>query len=255
MNGIGRKLHSGKSLNARLVWYRPGARMRWHAHAHHQVSWLLVGELQESGRRMDKSICVPSVGFKPAGFNHENTFGATGALILSVNIAPGFDGDWLRQVRDDWCWSPQQANAPVVGALARMAASSGSCGEEAVFDLLALSIDHPLRRIGQPPHWLLQVKDRLGDPHDNRRLAEIANDAGVHRVHMSRMFSRAFGIPPSLYRAQCRLARGVEAVVGGASPAQAAHAAGFADQPHFTRSALRTLGLPPGRLGDLFRGH
>ncbi len=54
-------------------------------------------------------------------------------------------------------------------------------------------------------------------------------------------------MPFRRYRAWHRLRAAIREVVGGSSLTAAAHAAGFADQAHFTRSFRRTFGAPPSR--------
>ena len=54
-------------------------------------------------------------------------------------------------------------------------------------------------------------------------------------------------MPFRRYRAWQRLRAAIREVAGGSSLTAAAHAAGFADQAHFTRSFRRTFGAPPSR--------
>jgi len=52
-------------------------------------------------------------------------------------------------------------------------------------------------------------------------------------------------VPFRRYRAWHRLRAAIREVAGGSSFTAAAHAAGFADQAHFTRVFSRTFGAPP----------
>jgi AraC family transcriptional regulator len=240
-------------IDARLTWYPPGMHMARHAHAHHQVSWLLAGELRESHRVHDRDILLPSVGIKPAGFPHANDYGRHGALILSINLEPGMDTLRYGLRFDDWQWAPRMGASPAALALARWVATGKDEGDDPLGDLLALSAPGEKSSQTCVPGWLGRVLERLTEPGDDADLDEVSRDVGVHRVHLSRTFTRCVGLPPSLYRRRCRLARAIGALAHGRNAVTAALDAGFADQAHFTRTVRSEVGISPGRLGKLLR--
>jgi AraC-like DNA-binding protein len=68
---------------------------------------------------------------------------------------------------------------------------------------------------------------------------------GVARpVH--RAFRTAYGIAPSDYQRQVRLAAARRLIASGKPISQAAAATGFADQSHLTRWFTRYYGITPG---------
>ncbi len=69
--------------------------------------------------------------------------------------------------------------------------------------------------------------------------------AGSDRFTIARHFRRAFGTSPDRYRTMRRLALARTAIESGRPLAQAAAAAGFADQSHMTRQFKQTYGLTP----------
>ena len=78
-------------------------------------------------------------------------------------------------------------------------------------------------------------------------LAELAALAGVSRFQLLRGFAREVGATPHAYLVQRRVGLARLALKAGAAPADAAAAAGFADQSHLTRAFVRQFGVTPAR--------
>ena len=78
------------------------------------------------------------------------------------------------------------------------------------------------------------------------RLEEVAAAAGLDKYRALRSFTAAFGLTPMRYLASLRVESAREALAVGASCAEAATEAGFADQAHMTRAFKERLGMTPG---------
>ena len=78
------------------------------------------------------------------------------------------------------------------------------------------------------------------------RLEEVAAAAGLDKYRALRSFTASFGLTPMRYLASLRVELAREALADGASCAEAALAAGFADQAHMTRAFKERLGMTPG---------
>jgi AraC-like DNA-binding protein len=78
-------------------------------------------------------------------------------------------------------------------------------------------------------------------------LAELAALSGVSRFQLLRGFAREVGTTPHAYLVQRRVRLVRQFLAAGRSPADAALAAGFADQSHMTRAFVRHFGITPGR--------
>ena len=59
---------------------------------------------------------------------------------------------------------------------------------------------------------------------------------------------------PHAYQRQVRLRHATTLIRAGTPISDAALAAGFADQAHFTRLFRRTMGIPPGAYQRAYRG-
>jgi len=93
------------------------------------------------------------------------------------------------------------------------------------------------------------VRDFLADNFsEDLGLQCLADNAGLSRFQLLRQFKAAYGLPPHAYLKQVRVFRVQAMILAGSSLAQAALAAGFADQSHMTRVFVESLGFTPGLL-------
>lgn len=78
-------------------------------------------------------------------------------------------------------------------------------------------------------------------------VAIAAAAAGISPTRFQHLFSREVGVPFRRYRQWQRLRMSIRYAAAGASLTDAAYAAGFADQAHFSRVFKATFGAPPSR--------
>lgn len=77
------------------------------------------------------------------------------------------------------------------------------------------------------------------------RLAALAARVGLSGTRLTHLFSAQVGLPLRRYVLWLRLKRAAEAAIGGASLTEAAHAAGFADGAHLSRTFRAMFGTSP----------
>jgi len=82
---------------------------------------------------------------------------------------------------------------------------------------------------------------------DGTSLSALERDLGVSRYRLIRDFKRCYGVTPHRFAIQRRLAVAKDLIRAGTTLAEAAAAAGFADQSHFSHHFRRNVGMPPGQ--------
>ncbi|WNG35590.1 helix-turn-helix transcriptional regulator [Archangium violaceum] len=98
-----------------------------------------------------------------------------------------------------------------------------------------------------PDRRVAQVLEALRDPTTDRRLV-VAN-TGLAQAHLQALFVRDVGLPIRTFQLWRRLLVAV-AALARLDATSAAHAAGFADLAHFSRTSRRMLGYSPTGLRD-----
>jgi AraC family transcriptional regulator len=106
-----------------------------------------------------------------------------------------------------------------------------------------------------PPRWLLRARDLLHARFtQNLSLDEIASEAGVHPVHLARVFRRHFECTPGDYLRKLRVESACRQLTSSDMPlSEIALSAGFADQSHFTKNFRRLMQMTPGEFRRNFR--
>ena len=77
-------------------------------------------------------------------------------------------------------------------------------------------------------------------------LEKLAGDLGTGPFALLRAFRDTYGMPPHTWLTDARVRRARRMLDAGVSPAEAALAVGFTDQPHLNRHFSRIVGVPPG---------
>lgn len=243
-----RSVDHASGLSVSACCYRGGTSMPGHVHAYPQLSISLLGSLSERSRSRSVGVVPACAAFKPAGFYHEVDFGAAGALQVSIDF-DSCDEEILRGL-DSWRVLRDEAARTAARSLfSQVLEDEPDRGmiEAVVLDLTALmTTGARWPRLGSPPPWLLRAREALIET--DLSTAQIAADAGVHRVHLARTFPAYFGLTMSDYRRRGRLCRSALALALDAGSPSAA-AAKFADQSHLTRVMRRELNVTPGQFG------
>jgi AraC family transcriptional regulator len=200
--------------------------------------------------------CAPGgVLVKPAGETHSDRFGRRGSRQIVVEPTDGaadalglaevFGATWLKQP------ASAAALATRMGAELRARDAATALSLQALFlELCAGAVRHGRPGDGaSPPRWLRQTAERIREElRPDLTVAELARDVGFHPSHVARCFRAHFGVSIGTYARDARLRWSADRL--RASPlsiSEIALRAGFADQPHFTRSFRKAFGTTPSR--------
>jgi AraC family transcriptional regulator len=200
---------------------------------------------------------------EPAGDRHSNHFAEAADVVV---VQPDPRRAELLQPCARLLGSVQCFREPVVALLARRLARELTASDQAAslvieglaLELIAAAARHaasPIPRAARPA-WVRQARERLHDgAHEGVSVADVAAGAGVHPVHLARVFRACFGLSPGEYVRRVRLEHATARLAATTDAlADIAHDAGFADQSHFTRAFRQHTGLSPGAFRRLTHG-
>jgi len=215
---------------------------------------LLSGFYGERYGRQHKQFSPMSLMFRPAGIPHQDEIAPGGLRFFHVELCPG----WKARLAECSGKLDQGCEDARGGPLFWLAMqlfretfavelADHLCVESLLAEATALAARLPLQEKKHAPLWLARVLDKLHAECCVRlTLDDLSATAGVHPVHLSRVFRRfqregsANTPAASASRASCRYLLDPELPLARNQPAHR-----FADQSHFTREFRRVTGLTP----------
>ncbi len=218
----------------------PGSRTG--RHGHHAMHLMLAcgGEIRVDGKPTPGVLTAPDA---------PHRVDATGVEIALVFLDPesqagaalraGISGAYRLITRAE-CTELLQGLHPE--ALIR---EGGAAWTAHAVEVLGVSGASPSRQVHPRVRKLLRaLKERDG----KSSLEELAEVAGLSEGRLMHVFTESIGIPLRPYLAWLRLQRAAGAIVSGVPLSDAAHAAGFSDAAHMSRTFRRMLGVAPSAL-------
>ena len=228
-----------------------------HEHELAYVTVVLRGDYLEGDRsKLDELRPLTAV-FNPAGAAHSTVIGPSGACLFTIELCEGN----LRQLglslpmrttfdrgAGAMLWPGLRLYSAFKTQIAGATAMDNGVVEAHVLEMLGAIAGFEASE-SKAPRWFGGVKERLHEGfREPLRMRDLAREAGVHPVHLARVFRRMENRTPGEYqqrlqvRAACELLRDLEwpLVVIAAE-------CGFADQSHFTRIFRRMTGTTPAQ--------
>ena len=253
----------GRSVRRSLAWdglrayeavYQPHTSLAMHEHSAPFFTYVLRGEYFERTARINRECRRGSVVFHPPCDAHANAVGPRGTMSLNVEIDPELWADLAagshsadlvsgRVLSGDVEWLA----ASVWREFHREDAARGLAMDEAVA-LLCSSLRVDRRNTRSAPARRLALSAEYISEHltPAPRLAEVAEVAGVHPMHLARLFRERYGYSMGEFVRRRRIAWACGQLAASDRTISAiALDAGFADHAHFTRTFRRIAGCTP----------
>ncbi|HTS37834.1 MAG TPA: AraC family transcriptional regulator [Candidatus Solibacter sp.] len=236
-----------------------------HEHELAYVTIVLSGHYLEGDRRLDEMLPFTAV-FNPSGIKHSTVIGPAGASFFTIEFRDQALKELSLRLPTDttfdrgagaMLWPGLRLYSAFKTANADPHALDACVLEGCVLEACVLEIIGALTAFESPavaresraPRWFRRVKERLHEEFRGPvRMSELARDAGVHPVHLARVFRKFESRTPGEYqqrlqvRAACELLRDLEWPL-----AAIAAECGFADQSHLTRIFRRMTGTTPAQ--------
>lgn len=242
--------------------YPPTLKQPCHTHLCASFSFVSSGRYSESLAQKTFSRQDATVIFHPPHESHAVDFESR-VRILSV----AFSFEKLAAIREqsivlDAPSSCRTETAAWLGKrliheLSQTDTASGLAIEGLVLEMLA---EASRSKIGNTeknlPNWLKEAKDFLHDNFDQTVILEtVAQIAGVHPTHLSRVFREKFGCTVGEYVRCLRVEFASRQLLRSEkSLSEIASASGFADQSHFNKIFKNRFNLTPYEYRKTHRG-
>ena len=233
------------------VAYEPGQRLRAR-HAHARFMLILKGSLVEGATGEGVSHGPSTLLWQGANQPHAYTVSSRGAVCLEIDMDPS----WIARAETQ---APMPARSASFKRGLLLHLANRLYGEfrlrddvsrlaiESLTLGLVAQASRRAREARRPAPLWLQAAFEFIELHfaDRLSLASVADEVGVHRVHLARTFRSVHQTSFASYVRQLRIEFAMQQLAGAAPLSDIAFAAGFCDQSHFSRCFKEHTGLTP----------
>lgn len=234
-----------------------------HAHELSFFAVLMDGLYGERYGRQERQFRPFTVHFRPAGVPHQDEVGPPGVRFFEIEIRPS----WRQRLADcsaalDIARDDCKGGGLLWLAMKIFRELQGSCPpddlsvESLLTELMAAAARTPPENDRRPPAWLRRILEKLEVDFTGRiSLDDLSREAGVHPVHVSRVFRKFVGEGIGEHVHRLRVRKACEQMrEPELSIADISLALGFSDQSHFTRSFRRVTAVSPARFRAMVWG-
>lgn len=242
--------------------YVAGENLPKHLHVQDFFTLTLKGTYQENSKHTSH-VCSPlTLAFNPAGAEHTVDIGGAPVRVFNIEMNP----EWISRIGESHRTFQRPAYS-IGGMPSRLALrlfkeykAMDLFAELIMEGLLLEIIVHTLRSSKlttnrKAPAWLAKTRDLLHDSFcQNLTLKQIAENVGIHPVHLATCFRRHYGCTIGDYVRKLRIDFACAQIRNSNQPlTEIGVSAGFCDQSHFSRSFKNLIGMSPSEYRLTFR--
>jgi AraC family transcriptional regulator len=221
----------------------------------------MQGNYTESYGSKTRECTSSTLLFHPPGELHAEHFHDAGGRSFIIEIAP----DWLTDVRGHLIVADNSADfhggefeflsRKLYREFVQPDGASSLIIEGLVMEMLGETQRRNAAGHHHSPRWLQQAKEQLHARFaENLTLAEVAQNVGIHPVHLAQTFHKTYHCTVGEYLRKLRIEYACHELATSAKPiVEIALAAGFCDQSHFTRTFKRIIGAAPSQYRESIR--
>jgi len=234
--------------------YASGSRLPEHEHTSPFVTYVLRGNYVEQEGRLSRECGRGAVIFHRPNETHANAVGPHGTASLNVEIG----AEPWRELTADMVPARDIIGRALFGNVEWLALavwrefhnddSASRLGLDEAVAMLCGAVRTSIARGVFEPHTRLDrcTEYLCARPTMTPRLAEVAHVAGVHPMHLSKLFRKQFGYSMGEFLRRQRIAWACEQLARDTGTISSIAArAGFSDHAHFTRTFRRIAGCSP----------
>ena len=229
--------------------YAPGLTTPWHTHETASFTISLHGGYLEEHRTRTFDCFPGKTLFRTAGGQHCNRIGPSGAHCLMLEMRASWQERLVgTRLPSSAC---QIHDRDGIFLRLRRELALGDDIMPLAVEALVLELCCQLQRAcavrGRIPMWLRQIREKLEAEFAGKHsLKALADHAAVHPAHLARAFRQHFGCSVGEYVRRRRVVFACERIAAGDPLSHIAIDAGFANQPHLSRTFKTITGRSPG---------
>lgn len=258
-NGVTFKRREVSGFSLVELNYSPNVEISAHAHEQANFCMAIEGgctEVYASKRREYKPFMLE---FLPPFQTYSIKTSSVGMRAFSIDIAPR----WTERMREYSLNVENSVFYPgsvLIRLLSRLYdefrntdAASPLAIEGLALEMLA-EVSRYQTKENSPPLWLKQAREIVHEQFSrNLSLSKIAQETGVHPVHLARAFRKHYHCSIGEYVRRVRIEDACRKMTASkTSLIEIALTTGFSDQSHFTRIFKRLKGMTPAEYRNKF---
>ena len=185
----------------------------------------------------------------PPGVRHQNTYEELVSAVLYLDIESyHYKALAMRMTAEGLVYTGipnEHAIQPSLATVYDRQPSAGDC-----YSLVVEAFFNTGRRKKKQldPRVLTVVETIRAHPAEDLSVNELAQQVNLSEDHLHHLFTQELGLPLHKFRIWLRLKQASSLYFEGRNLTYAAHAAGFSDASHFSRTFARMYGAAPSRL-------